>query len=113
MSAWAIGLSVMTALAFTAAAAANAFDLGGAAKSFRDWGYPRGWRFVTALLELAGAAMIAVPQTRPAGVALLGAVIVGAIATLVRFRAGWSHLAPALGFALLLIAESVSVGWFI
>jgi hypothetical protein len=44
---------------------------------------------------------------------LLGAVIVGAVATLVRFRAGWSHLAPALGFGLLLIAESVSAGWFI
>ena len=48
-----------------------------------------------------------------AGVALLGVVIVGAIATLVRFRAGWSHLAPALVFALLLIAESASVGWSI
>jgi hypothetical protein len=68
MSAWAIGLSIVTALAFTAAAAANAFDLGGTAKNF---------------------------------------------ATLVRFRAGWSHLAPALGFGLLLIAESVSAGWFI
>jgi len=113
MSAWAIGLSIVTALAFTAAAAANAFDLGGTAKNFRDWGYPRAWRFITALLELAGAAMIVVPQTRPAGVALLGAVILGAVATLVRFRAGWSHLAPALGFGLLLISESVSAGWFI
>jgi uncharacterized membrane protein YphA (DoxX/SURF4 family) len=113
MNAWAIGLSTVTALAFTAAAAANAFDLGGTAKNFRDWGYPRVWRFVTALLEVAGAAMIVVPQTRQAGVALLGLVIVAAIATIVRVRAGWSHLVPALGFGLLLIAESLSVGWFV
>ncbi len=109
---WGIILPVVTALAFTGAAAANAFDLGGTAKSFRDWGYPPAWRFVTAFLEVAGAAMVVAPQTRPFGVALLWAVMVGAIVTLVRVRAGRSHLAPALGFVLLLIAESVSVRWF-
>ena len=56
--------------------------------------------------------MVGAPQTRPFGVALLWAVMVGAIVTLVRVRAGRSHLAPALGFVLLLIAESVSVRWF-
>jgi uncharacterized membrane protein YphA (DoxX/SURF4 family) len=103
-------LSIMTALAFTGAGVANAFDLGGTAKSFDDWGYPRAWRFVTAILEVAGAAMLLEPQTRGAGEALLGLVIVGAILTLLRARAGWRHLAPAIGFGLLLVAESVSVG---
>jgi len=37
-------------------------------------------------------------------------VIVGALLTLLRARAGWRHLAPAIGFGLLLVAESVSVG---
>ncbi len=110
MNSLAMILSIMTALAFTAAAAANAFDLGGTAKNFDDWGYPRAWRFITAILEVAGAAMLIDPRTRGAGVALLGLVIVGAVLTLLRARAGWRHLAPAIGFGLLLIADSVSIG---
>ena len=109
---WGIVLWVVTALAFTGAAAANAFDLGGTAQNFRDWGFPRWSRFVTAFLEVAGAAMIIAPRTRDVGLALLGVVMVGAVVTLLRVRAGWSHLAPALGFCLLLIAGSVAVGWF-
>ncbi len=89
---WGIVLSVITALAFTGAAAANAFDLGGTAKSFRDWGYPPAWRFVTAFLEIAGAALVVEPRTRPFGVALLGAVMVGALVTLARVRAGTAWL---------------------
>ena len=81
-------LSIMTALAFTGAGVANAFDLGGTAKSFDDWGYPRAWQFVTAILEVAGAAMLIEPQTRGAGGALLGLVIVGALLTLLRAHAG-------------------------
>ena len=71
MSSLALILSIMTALAFTGAGAANAFDLGGTAKSFDEWGYPRAWRFVTAILEVAGAAMLVEPRTREVGVALL------------------------------------------
>lgn len=59
---------------------------------------------------VAGAAMLIEPRTRGAGVALLGLVIVGALLTLLRARAGWRHPAPAIGFGLLLVAESVSVG---
>ncbi len=110
MSSLALILSIITALAFTGAGVANALDLGGTAKSFNDWGYPRALRFITAVLEVAGAAMLIEPRTREAGVALLGLVIVGALLTLLRARAGWRHLAPAIGFGLLLIAESVSVG---
>lgn len=110
MSSLGLILSIMTALAFTGAGAANAFDLGGTAKSFDEWGYPRAWRFATAILEVAGAAMLIEPRTRGAGVALLGLVIIGALLTLLRARAGWRHLAPAIGFGLLLIAEGASVG---
>ncbi len=110
MSSLALALPVMTALAFTAAGVANAFDLGGTAKSFDDWGYPRAWRFVTAILEVAGAAMLIEPRTREAGLVLLSLVIAGALLTLLRVRAGWRHLAPAIGFGLLLVAEGVSVG---
>ncbi len=104
---WATILSIVTALAFTGAAAANAFDWGGTAQSFCDWGYPRQWRFVTAAIEVAGAAMLIVPETRAAGMVLLGAVIVGAILTLLRVRAGAAHLAPTIGFAVLLAAAGV------
>ena len=110
MNSPAMALSIVTALAFTGAAAANALDLGGTAKSFNDWGYPPAWRFITAVLEIAGAAMIIEPRTREVGLALLGLVLAGALLTLLRARAGWRHLAPAVGFGLLLVAESLSVG---
>lgn len=106
-------LSIVTALAFTGAGVANAFDLGGTAESFREWGYPQGWRFITAFMEIAGAAMILEPRMQEVGLALLGAVIIGAVLTLLRVRAGWRHLAPAIGFGLLLIADGASVAWSI
>ncbi len=93
MSSPALILPVMTALAFTGAGAANAFDLGGTAKSFDEWGYPRAWRFVTAILEVAGAAMLIAPRMRGAGVALLGLVIVGALLTLLRACFSFTHYA--------------------
>jgi len=60
-------LSIITALAFTGAGVANALDLGGTAESFDDWGYPRALRFITAVLEVAGAAMLIEPRTWKAG----------------------------------------------
>lgn len=85
----------------------NAFDLGGTAKSLDGWGYPRAWRFVTAILEVAGAVMLFEPQTREADLVLLGLVIIGALLTLLRARAEWRHPEPAIGFGLLLVAHFI------
>lgn len=91
-----------TALAFAGAGVANALGVGGTSANFRAWGYPRGWRFVTAAVELAGAGALFDSALRPFGLAALGLVIAGAILTLLWHKEGWAHLAPALACAVLL-----------
>ena len=98
-------LTVATALAFLGAGVANALNVGDAAASFRRWGFPNGFRFLVAALEVGGGLASLSLSTRAAALALLGAVIIAAIATLVRHRSGWGHLAPALGFAMLLVLD--------
>lgn len=101
-------LPVATAVAFVGAGVANAFNVGDAAASFRRWGYPNGFRFLVGALEVGGGLASLSLSTRAAAVALLGVVITAAIATLVRHRSGWSHLAPALGFATLLVLDGMA-----
>jgi uncharacterized membrane protein YphA (DoxX/SURF4 family) len=97
-------LTLVTAVAFASAGVVNALNVGGAEQNFRAWGYPPGWRWATAVMELAGAAALLNPHTRPLGLAVLGLVIGAAIVTLVRHREGLAHLVPATGFGALLIA---------
>jgi hypothetical protein len=104
VSAAAIVLTLVTAVAFASAGVVNALNAGGAEQNFRAWGYPPGWRWVTAAMELAGAAALLDARTRPLGLAVLGLVIGAAIVTLLRHRGGLAHLVPATGFGALLIA---------
>ncbi len=98
-------LTVATALAFVGAGVSNALNIGDAEASFRRWCYPNGFRFLVAALEVGGGLASLSLSTRAASLTLLGAVITTAIATLVRHRSGWGHLAPALGFATLLVLD--------
>lgn len=100
-------VAALTALAFAAAGVANAANVGGAEESFRAWGYPRGWRWVTAGLEFGGAVALLVPSTRSPALVVLWLVVAAAVATLIRHRAGLSHVAPALVFGALLLATSL------
>ena len=98
----AFGIVAVTTLAFVGAGIANAVGAGDATRNFRRWGYPAGWRFVTAFVEIAGAIALVDPGTRTIGLLVLWGVIAAALATVLRFREGLPHLLPVIGFGALL-----------
>lgn len=106
-------IAVLTAV-FLVAGMINLSGRGTVKADFARWGYPAGFNLVCGGLELVGTALLLWSSTRPWGLALLGAIMAGAIFSLLHNREPLSHLAPALGIATLLALAAIvfSVGHF-
>lgn len=64
-------------------------------ESFARWGYPAGFHRVTGGLEVVVGLLLLVPATSRFGAIGSAAILLAALATLIRFR-DWGHLPGAL-----------------
>lgn len=96
-------LALLLALFFLAGAVANLIGPAQIRADYARWGYPKGFRFVTAVLELTTAVLLALPAYRHLGLILGGLIMIAALITLLRHKEKRHALAPA-GVLVALIA---------
>ena len=101
-------LAMVLAVLFAVAGVVNFSGLGAVKRDFKRWGYPAWLRLLCGVLELLSAALLAGQQTRVAGLALAGAIMISALFTLLRNREPFGHLAPALVFSALVVVTAVA-----
>jgi uncharacterized membrane protein YphA (DoxX/SURF4 family) len=94
---------------FLVAGTINLSGRGAVKADFARWGFPAGFHLVCGGLELVGAALLLSSSARFWGLALLGAIMAGAIFSLLRHREPVSHLAPAVAIAALLALAAIAV----
>lgn len=97
-------LAMIVAVLFAVAGVVNLAGLGAVKQDFARWGFPAWFRLLCGALELVSAALLFGQQTRVFGLTLAGAIMIGALVTLLRNREPFRHLAPALMFSVLIVA---------
>ena len=95
-------ISVALAALFALAGVLQLCGFGPLRRAWLSWGYPARLYRVTGVLELVGAVLLAMPSTRPWGVALAAAVNFSTVVLLLKNRAYLVAL-PGLGFAAALL----------
>lgn len=103
-------LAIVLAVLFAVAGVVNLVRPGGVKRDFARWGYPAWFQWVCGALELLSAALLLEQSTRLLGLALAGAIMIGALFTLMRNREPFRHLAPALIFSGLVAVTWVARG---
>ncbi|WP_322057376.1 DoxX family protein [Paraburkholderia sp. J63] len=96
-------LAMIVAVLFAIAGVVNLARPGAVKRDFARWGYPAWFQWLCGALELLSAALLLREQTRVFGLTLAGAIMIGALVTLVRNREPFRHLAPALVFSALIV----------
>ena len=102
----ALVVNIITALAFAGAGLVNLFNVGDSEANFQRWGYPRGWRFLTAGLELAGAAALLLPSTASHRACWTGARDSRRACDPSQSTRGRRHVVPAIVFFCLILANA-------
>ena len=92
---------------FFGAGVFNAISTPATQSEFARWGYPRWWGRLTGGLEIVSAALIAIPASRIAGLALGAIIIAAGILTVLRHR-DYSHLAPLGAFVAVIALAALS-----
>lgn len=89
-------LSWLLAIFFVVGGLANLFASDQVRQDYQAWGYPAWFHYVTGVLELTTAALLAFPRTRLVG-STLGAFVMTAAAATVLVNAEYAHaLAPLI-----------------
>jgi hypothetical protein len=96
-------LAMIVAVLFAVAGVVNLAGRGAVKRDFARWGYPAWFRLFCGTLELVSAALLLGQPTRVVGLTLAGAIMIGALCTLLRNREPFQHLAPALIFSALVV----------
>jgi hypothetical protein len=96
-------LKIVISLIFVSAAVQK--FTGKVAPNWDRWGYSRQFMYATGIAEAAALVLFWIPGLELVGAAGLGLVLLGALATLVRFREGASHIAMTTVSLLLVVAQ--------
>jgi DoxX-like family len=79
---------------------------GKVAPNWDRWGYSRQFMYATGIAELVALTLFWLPGVELVGAAVLGLVLLGALATLIRHHEGLAHMALTALTLLLVIVQS-------